>query len=336
MKKFHVAAVSLGAALLFFLIWKIGPDTLWRELLLFGWGFIPFVLMEGIVKAFHTLGWRYCLFQTHRSLGFSHLMGIYMAGSSVNYFTPTATLGGEVVKGALLYSNHRGPEAATGVIIGKATYALSQLLFASLGSMLFIWSIPVPAAGLAAVLTTNTLVGAGIIGFMFIQKHGKLGSIVRWLSARRAGGEILRKRANQITDVDQALRRFYREHPGDLLASMLWHIAGMVFSILKTWYFLFLLSGGSFFNAAGIWFFATWLDLLTFPIPLEIGIQEGIRVLVFRTAGFNMALGLAYGIAIRLEQILWAGAGLFIYTVLLPERREKKILSNGAAADNDP
>ncbi len=149
--------------------------------------------MEGIVKIFYTLGWRYCLSPPHRSLPFFRLFGIHLAGNSINYFTPTATLGGEVIKGTLLSRSHRGPEAATGVIIGKLAYALSQLLFVVLGSILILWRIRLPVAGSIAMLTGTILLGAGIVGFLVVQKHGKLGAVVRWLVAHKVGGETLRK-----------------------------------------------------------------------------------------------------------------------------------------------
>jgi uncharacterized membrane protein YbhN (UPF0104 family) len=170
-KKFHVGSILLGIGLLIFLVWKIGLDALWRDLSLLGWGLVPFVLLEGVVKIFQTLGWRYCLSPAHRSLPFPRLLAIYLAGNAINYFTPTATLGGEVVKGTLLSLSHRGPEAATGVIIGKLAYALSQLLFVVLGSILILWKIRLPAAATIAMLAGSALLGAGIVGFLVVQKH---------------------------------------------------------------------------------------------------------------------------------------------------------------------
>jgi hypothetical protein len=335
MKKFHVAAILLGSFLLILLTWEIGPGKLWRGLTLLGWGLIPFILMEGAVDIFHTLGWRQCLSPPHRSHPFHRLFGIRLAGSSINYFTPTASLGGEVIKGALLSLNHRGPEAATGVIIGKLAYALSQLVFAVGGSVLVLWKINLPLAAYAAMLLGSSLMGAGIVGFLVVQKRGKLGAVVRWLAARNLGGEMLKKASHQITQVDLTLRLFYEERPVDLALSMCWHGAGMICSILKTWYFLFLIGDGSFFAAAGIYILGTWFDLLTFPIPLGIGVQEGVRVLAFKALGFTPALGLTYGIALRVEQIFWAGWGLLFYAGLLAGKRKHGLFPEKAITSED-
>jgi uncharacterized protein (TIRG00374 family) len=336
LKKFHVAIILLGASLLLFLIWQIGLDALWQDLCLLGWGLVVFVLLEGIVDILHTVGWRYCLAPPYRSLSFLRLFGIRLAGTSINHVTPTADLGGEVVKGTLLSLTHMGPEAATGVIIGKLAFTLSQLIFVVLGSALILWKINLPAAGSAAMFVASALLGAGIAGFLIVQKHGKLGVVVRWLVAHKVGGEILKRAADQISQVDRALQHFYQEHPRDLPLAMLWHMLGMVCSIMKTWYFLLLVTDGSFFAAAGVWLLGTWFGLLTFAVPMGLGVQEGSCVLAFKILGLNIALGLTYGVALRLEQIFWAGVGLLIYVVLLAEKREGGLFGRRGAVINNP
>lgn len=336
MKKFHMVTLVLGAGLLIVLIWQIGLDTLWRDLCLLGWGLVVFILMEGIVDIFHTIGWRHCLSPPHRSLSFFRLFGIRLAGYSINYVTPTADLGGEVVKGTLLALNHVGPQAATGVIIGKLAYTLSQLLFVVIGSSLILLKIELPVAVSAAMFTGSILLGSGIVAFLIVQKHGKLGAVVRWLVAHKVGGRVLNRAADHITQVDQSLRLFYRERPWDLPCAMFWHMVGMGWSILKTWYFLLLLADGSFFAAAGIWLLGTWFNLLTFAIPMGIGVQEGSRVLAFKILGFEAALGLTYGVALRIEQLFWAAAGLAIYGVLLTEKGERRPFVRKEAAIDNP
>lgn len=322
MKKFHCAAIGCGILLLGFLVWETGLDALWREIALLGLGLVPFTLIEGIVFFFHTIGFRYCLSPELRATPFHRLFGIFLSGHAVNYFTPTATIGGEVVKAVLLTNGRSGEnsgsgtDAATGVIIGKLAYALTQFGYAFLGSIVILSRINLPSAGFTLMFAGSALVGAGIIAFLLVQKYGKLGSILRWLAARNIGGKTLKKAAGYVSEVDSALSGFYRDRPLDLVLSVFWHAVGMSFSIVKAWYFLYLLSDGDLALAAGVWFLGTWLDLVTFPIPLEIGVQESIRVIVFTALGFTMAMGLTYGLALRIEQIFWAIVGFAAYGLL--------------------
>jgi Lysylphosphatidylglycerol synthase TM region len=325
MKKFHTFSIVLGSALLLILIWSIGIKVLWHDMVLLGWGLVPLVLIEGVAELFHTVAWRHCLSGPHRFLSFFQIFRIRMAGGAINYLTPTAALGGEVTKGALLSLGHRGPEAATGVIIDKLAYASAQLLFVVTGSVIILWGIDLPEDVWAAMLSCSGLLGAGILGFLVVQKHGKLGAVVRWMTARKLGGKALSKATQPINEVDHALRLFYKKHPWDLSLSMFWHTVGMACGIVQSWYFLYLLiEKPSFLMAAGIWFLGSWFDLLSFAVPFNIGILEASRVLVFKILGFHYALGLVYGVMLRLEQLFWAGIGLLFYATLLAKKRRRR------------
>jgi len=174
------------------------------------------------------------------------------------------------------------------------------------------------------------------VSFLIIQRRGKLGSVLRWVVARRLGGRKLAEASRHVTEVDLALKLFYEEHPSALPMSMLWHGIGFAFSIVKTWYFLAFMTNGSFWAAAGIWFIGTWFDLLTFMIPLGIGVQEGTRVLAFRTLGFSLSLGLTYGVALRLEQLFWAGIGLVFYAALLGGKGVKNVFFGRERSGRSP
>lgn len=322
MKKFHVSCIVLGLLLLGFLIWKIGIASLWNEIATLGWWLIPIILLEGVADIFNTLGWRRCLGGANRKFSFFTLFRIRLAGYSINYLTPTATLGGEVTKATLLSENSKGAEAASGVIIGKLSYTLSQLLFVAFGSITILWGIDLPKGVMPALLVCSFLLVLGVLGFLFVQKYGHLGTVVRFFVSRNIGGKSLQKLSAHITDVDNELRAFYKTRSLDLPISMFWHIVGFAIGIFQTWLFLYVLLGDfSWQIAAGIWFLGSWFDLLTFAIPLGIGIQEGTRIIAFQAVGLGPVLGLAYGVTLRMEQIFWAGAGLLSYWSLVWRNR---------------
>ena len=130
----------------------------------------------------------------------------------------------------------------------------------------------------------------------------------------------MEKVALHISGVDEKLQAFYERRRGDLLLSVFWHIAGMACGIIQCYYFLLVLTGhASLTVAAGLWFLGTWFSLLTFALPIDLGVMEATRVLTFVIFGMQSSLGLAYGITLRLEQVFWAGVGLFIYAILALE-----------------
>jgi len=326
MKTFHNACILCGTILLLIIVWKTGLSDLWSKLAFLGWGLVPLILIEGVADIFHTIGWRYCLSDVHQAMPFERLFRIRMAGYSVNYLTPAATLGGEVTKGTLLSKDRRGIEAATGVIIGKLSFALSQLLFVSCGSLIVLWQVSLPDGFWPAMLIGSALLGSGISGFLLIQKYGKLGVFVRWLSARKIVGQRLEKLAGHITRIDDDLKCFYQRRPWDLPISVFWHCIGFGCGLIQTWLFLiFFQTDASFIIASGIWLLGSWFDLLTFAVPLGIGVQEGTRIIAFNAVGYSSLMGLTYGVMLRLEQIFWACTGMLCYASLVKVKRKPAV-----------
>jgi len=160
-------------------------------------------------------------------------------------------------------------------------------------------------------------VASGILLFLLLQKHGKLGALVRWLAARNLGGRPLEKVARNLTAVDEAMKCFYRDRPRDLALAIGWHLVGCSVGIAQTWLFCRLLrQDASWSVAAGVWFLGMWFDLLTFAVPLNLGTLEGTRIIAFKAIGYSALTGMTYGIALRLAQLLWAGFGLITHALL--------------------
>jgi len=316
-KYIHRILIAAGFGLLAFMIWKLGPMELYNEFSKMGWGLAVIVLLEGVADIFHTIAWRYCLDRTHQQLSLPSLYLIRMAGTAINYVTPTGTLGGEVVKGALLGSESSKTRAASGVIIGKLSYVLAQLLFIATGSVAILWRVGLPVKLWVSLIVSSVILGSGIIGFLLVQKYGKLGAVLRWVSRWNIGRKQLDRFTSVMNEVDDLLREYYRERPFDLPKSMIWHVVGFVCGIVQVWYFLHLVGGEAPFKSiAAIWFLGSWFDLVSFPVPAGIGVQEGSRLLIFDALGLTRLQGLTFGLSLRIEQIFWALAGMVSYSIV--------------------
>ena len=337
MKKLHILLLAFGLAFFGYLLWSIGIQQLRGELALIGWGLIPLMLGEGLAEMIHTVGWHHCLSGPLRSLRWRTLFGIRMAGYAINYVTPTATLGGEVTKAALLAAHCRGAEAASGVLVGKLSFALGHLLFVVLGAVVIVWQVQLPGTLLAAMLISGGLVASGVIAFLLLQKYGKLGALVRWLAARKVGGRPLERAARELTAVDEAMKQFYREQPWGLPVAVGWHFVGYSVGIAQTWLFFHLLhQEASWPVAAGVWFLGMWFDLLTFAVPLNLGALEGTRIVSFKAIGYTALAGMTYGIVIRLSQIFWSGFGLAAYAALAARAKPRTCVTQASPGCTTP
>jgi hypothetical protein len=242
-----------------------------------------------------------------------------MSGYAINYLTPTAALGGEVTKGVLLAAYHRGPEAATGVLIGKLCFALAHLIFVTLGALLVLWRLPLTPPLWIGMVICGGLLACGMIGFLLLQKYGHLGALVRWIAAGKPGNSALGRFSRNVTLVDETMMRFYRERPLDLTLAMAWHLSGYSVGIAQTFLFFRLLGYHAAWTvAAATWFLGMWFDLLTFAVPLNLGTLEGTRMMVLRALGYSAVTGMTYGLAIRLAQMFWSCFGLIGYALFFP------------------
>ncbi len=324
MKKFHTISLLLGGFLLILLIWSINPGELWHNPGMLCSSLAAILLLEGVAGILATLAWRHCLSNPHRNLTFFHTYRIYIAGNAINYLTPTAALGGELTKATLLSDRHKGPEAVTAVIVGKLAHALAQLLLVIAGSLTILSTIALPFNIWLLIFTGSILLGAGLLLFLAGQKTGRLGAVIRWMVKRNFGGASIRKAAHHVTKVDLALKEFYVNHPRGLTNAILWHMASLLCGFAQYWVFflVFAPDATTLHSVAGVWLLGSWMDLVAFALPNDIGILEGTRIIAFKTIGFTASFGLTFGIIFRLAQIFWGAAGLILYATLMSERKK--------------
>jgi uncharacterized protein (TIRG00374 family) len=314
MNKLNRALLCLGLTFLVFLIWRAGPEKLWHEVGALGVGVIPLVLIEGLANLAHTIGWRHVIYSSHRQVPLLRLFRMSMAGYSINYLTPTASVGGEVSRAALLAGIEKGPEAVSSVLVDKLATGVAHVILAMLGALLLFWRVDLAVELWIAMAVTTLVVIGGLVSFFLMQRHGKLGGFIRWLVDREVGGRTLRAAASRISEVDDALQRLYRDRPQALVMSIWWHLLGHSAAILQAWVFLYLLNQPApLATVASVGLFSLWFDLLTFAVPLNLGTLEGSRMIVFKALGCSALLGMTFGIAIRIAQVFWACFGLVSY-----------------------
>jgi uncharacterized protein (TIRG00374 family) len=241
-----------------------------------------------------------------------------MAGYAINYFTPTAALGGEVTRVSLVAPAGRTAEATSTVLIDKACMALAHLLIVVAGAGLLLFGgIRLPPVLQTTMLVSGSVIAAGIIAFMLIQKEGKLGAMLRWRLVRRLAGARSQNFADNTAAVDEALRIFYRDRRSDLVLAVIWHMGGYTASLLQTWLFFTLLGlHPGFVVVAGVWIIGLWFDLVVFLVPMSAGTLEGSRIVTFAAVGYSAVQGMTLGMVVRLGHLSWAVVGLLGYAVL--------------------
>jgi glycosyltransferase 2 family protein len=307
-----------GLVLLGGMVWQVGITNLLTIFQAVGLWIVPWLLLDSIPIMLHTAGWAAC-FPPHPSpIRFWHLLLIRLAGSAMNQVTPTATIGGEVVKVLLLEPVLPRQQAMAAVIIGKAGFTLAQVLYLTLGVLYLIQHLAIPVTLQRSLRVAVGMMALGLIGFLAFQRYGLLSKLVHGLESFNIGRAKLQRLHQSLLPLEACLAVYYTSHLWRFIGSLVLHFLGFMFISVKTFLLLRLLLGSNapqFAEAVTATVVIGALDQFFFFVPSGLGTFEGIRFTVLSTLGIAQVYGLAFGLIARLEGLFWNGLGLLAYAI---------------------
>jgi putative membrane protein len=298
----------VGLAVVAWLVWDLGPGTVWEAIHTLSWRLALVMLFPyGVAIVADTLGWLVLLPRCPVSWG--TLAAARLAGEAVNLLTPTASVGGEPLKAYLVRDRLPLEEGLASVVVDKTTMVMGQAAFLAAGlglALLVLHPSRAMTIAMAALLAVE-IVGVG--GFAIAQIRGGLavaGRILHRLGVGRAGShqELLR-------EVDGRLPRLYRERRARVVVSALLHMLGWAVGGLEIYVVLTLadipvtLTTALVVEAVGC-----AVRFVTFMVPGSLGALEGGNVAVFAAFGLPGAAGLSFSLVRRLREATWALIGL--------------------------
>ena len=312
MKVLRILLLLVGLAFLVVLVVENDPAAIFASVARLSWRIVIILMFPmALVMALDALGWRYAFL--HDRVPFGPLLATRLAGEAFNIATPTAALGGEVVKAWLLRDRVPLEESVPSVIIAKTTITMAQGIFLLLGVALAV----VTLAGSRLLLAMEWLVALEVLAlalFILMQTRGLVGwgaRVLDRLGIRRMSG------SGTAARVDAALADFYRRKPRRLALSILFHLAAWLLGIAETWLILWLLGiPVSLATATVIEAFGTGVRFATFLIPGSLGAQEGGYVVTFIALGLSGADGVTFGLVRRFRELVWVAIGLALFAAM--------------------
>lgn len=290
--------LALGTLGLGILVWRIDLNVVRSTLREVGWGMALVLAQETLAHLLNALGWRFAFApEDAGSFQLAELVRLRVAGDAINYLTPTATIGGEVARAAML-SDARGTDVrAVSVIVAKLTQTLAQAIFVTAGVAL------VATEWLSLAPMTSVLPWAVGIGLpIAILMASRLRP--RWVGLAAVGWQ----RAFGARVVE-----FVRGHPGRVALSTLMFALGYAWGVFEAyWICRFLRIPVSIVTALAVEVLSITADGILFMVPAKIGTQEGGKVAVFAALGLPAALGFAFGVVRHVRELIWAGLGVLL------------------------
>jgi hypothetical protein len=310
----ELGCLGLGVAVLVGTVWAVGAETLVRDLRALGWGLGLILLVESLNVVLNTFGWALAFPRAERPVSPQRLLAARLAGDGVNYLTPSATVGGELLRVRLL-----GPQVPSGlrwasVSAAKIGQSLAQAVFILLGLAIGFPALAVARGwfGWSGATVVAFAVGAAAVApwvaFVWAVDRGFWTTIQGALRRLRVGWLLPASWAEPGRDLDDTLARLGPWRAAASLGCFVaaWTVgAAEIYLILRwvgdpvSWRTALALEAGS-----------ALIDGILFFVPAKIGTQEGSKVALFATLGLNPARGLTVGVVRRIRELTYAGLGL--------------------------
>lgn len=304
--------ILLGAGVVLFaaLLYRLGPLHVWDNLRLIGWGFVLVLAQEGVAYLANTLGWRYAFPPPRPFVPFRSLLAARLAGEAINNLTPTATIGGEVVRGRMLEGVVDQSVAWASIAIAKLMQTLAQMIFVFAGLVVIAEHTALPEGFERGLLIGLVVLTTGLLTGIIMQRRGMFTAGARL--GTRLGIRMPERLGKQLEQLDAEIARFYVA-PRAFALSVLGFFVGWCMGVVEVYIVLYFLDiGASLSRAMTIEVLSVAIDALFFFVPAKAGTQEGGKVVIFQVLGLDPAKGLALGIVRRLRELTWALVGLVV------------------------
>jgi len=301
----------VGLVLFAVLVFKIGPETIWQNILRLS--LRDFVILMGlrfIYWGLRTLNWKIILDRLNEKVGVGKIFSARLAGHAISYLTPSAHIGGEPIRALMLGDNNRRVKFAS-VIVDKTIEIMSMIFLMCAGVVLGLGRISLPGKTWIGIVAVILSIGGLTVFIYFKQRTGLFSWIRNMLAKIRVNPPFLARNAERIKETDRHISDFYREHRSSFFVLLFLYFGLGLIWTMEIYITLRVLgiSEASFFDS----FLIVSLGNLAFllpVIPAAIGTYEATYVGLFLLLGLGSGAAIALTLIRRILSIIWAGIGL--------------------------
>lgn len=324
---FRTMAVVSGGALLAYLVWRVGPANLLKNISTLGWGLVLIIALGGVAHLVKTCAWRLTLTSCRKGVSFSRMLQARLASEAVGQIGILGQIFGDGLRVSALGIEIPIDNRISSVALDRAMFIVTGAMVSLVGTVAALLAISLTHAfRVYAVLFVIVL-----FGLLFVVV---LAMLNRWpfmsRSARLLGRlQFLRQRVENtlplIYSVENKLFDFHRWAPGAFWASLVLNLACQGMAVLEVYLVLWLM--GIKIGLLGALVFESLTKLVNAVgsfNPGNIGTYEGGNMLIAKLFGVTGAVGLSIAVARRLRAIFWTVVGVFCLFLLSRIRSNSK------------
>jgi glycosyltransferase 2 family protein len=311
MRRLETFIILLAIGFYVWFLSRFGFSDVARYLRYAGWGLVFTVSLEAVARLANTLGWRLTIINRPPGLSFGELFVARISGEAVDYVTPSAQLGGQLVMAMMVRAKLAMAVGLATVVIASLAEALGQIGFIAGG---LIVGLPLEAgmrhllypavAGLAIAVA----LAAGFFAVQMKRPFSQLWHLAAKLEVPQVADPEVKAAAGEA---DARLLEFYENHRARLFASCCCYLVAWSLGPIEIFIYLRLL------HVQASWTIAVLVEALgllveraTFLIPAKLVSQEGGKALILSMLGYPADAGFAIGLIRRIKELVWVGFGL--------------------------
>jgi uncharacterized membrane protein YbhN (UPF0104 family) len=285
----------------------VGLQRLAEDLRLIGWGLLAILLVESLSVVLNTWGWALAFPAGERSVSLRRLVAARLAGDGVNYLTPSATVGGELLRIRLLGRDVPSSVRWASVSVAKIGQSVAQAVFILLGLALVLPRITATSRWLG--LIGGTVAAAlAVATFVWLVGRGFWATASAALRRAKLHGLLRPTWATVGRDLDAVLGRLGRWRAAGSLACFVggWTVGAAEIYLILRW----VGAGVDWPTALALETGSVLIDGVFFFVPAKVGTQEVGKVALFAAFGLDPARGLTVGLVRRIRELAYAALGL--------------------------
>ena len=328
-KKILISVSAVTGIIALYLIFKVIP---FNEVLNTFKSANPLTLLGFLCVSFGLMAvlswkWKVVLRSQNVIIPFKHLFAYRLIGYGVSYLTPSAKLGGEPVRAALLTRHDmKFSEALSSVVIDKTIEVASSAIFFFIGVMIVFFRFAL-LGQIEVTMILFAIIFLALMVFMYQRMSsgkGFIASFCKLLRLHKVKKWALSEK--KLEEFESRIIKFFQEDKKDFLLAF--------FACFMSWVFMFFeYKFAALILGYNLSFVAIFL-IISFvgaafivPVPMAIGSLEASQVAVFTMLGLKSAAGVALAFIIRIRDLLWSITGLLLlsyYGLKISQTLKKK------------
>jgi hypothetical protein len=308
-----------GAALLVFLLWRLGPSNIFETLGRIGWYFAAALLLGAAHQTIRAAALHRCVIRSG-VLRYRDALAIRLSGEAIQSLTLTGPLLAEPTKAWLLET--RGLTLKEGFAATLTEYLIYMFITAAMSIAglvdLLAYFDPADATRRIAMSIIGICVAFLLISAVAIARRFYLiGTIIEGLARAGILSGRLTPNVTWINRMEDLLLTVLRDSPRQFAAVAALEAAAQAVLVFELFMLLrafdiFASSWSAFVIESSVKFF----EFAFLFVPLQLGVSEGAYALIFGVMGLPLAAGFALAFVRRARSLVIASVGLGLLALM--------------------